>query len=231
VQASEALLEARKFESFNKMAAFVVHDLKNLAAQLSLLLKNAERHRHNPRFQEDMLGTVRHVEERMNKLLAQLSTGSRGEESLRPIQLAKLVERVVAAKKAERADIAVHAGDAAVATIGYEQRFERVLGHLVQNAIDATQPSGEVRISVGAEGENAVVEVSDSGCGMSEAFVRERLFRPFQTTKGNGMGIGAFEAAQYAKDMGGRIEVHSRPGAGTRFKLMFPLERNGAMAA
>jgi len=208
-----------------------VHDLKNLAAQLSLLLKNAERHRHNPRFQQDMLGTVRHVEERMNKLLAQLSTGSRGEENLRPIQLAKLVERVVAAKKAERADIAVHAGDAAVATIGYEQRFERVLGHLVQNAIDATQPSGEVRISVGAEGENAVVEVSDSGCGMSEAFVRERLFRPFQTTKGNGMGIGAFEVAQYAKDMGGRIEVHSRPGAGTRFKLMFPLERNGAMAA
>jgi putative PEP-CTERM system histidine kinase len=231
VHASEALLEARKFESFNRMAAFVVHDLKNLVAQLSLVLKNAERHRHNPRFQEDMLGTVRHVEERMKKLLEQLSTGGRGEENLRPIQLAKLVERVVAAKKAERADIAVHAGDAAVATIGHESRFERVLGHLVQNAIDATQASGEVRISVGAEGGNAVVEVSDSGCGMSEAFVRERLFRPFQTTKGNGMGIGAFEVAQYAKDMGGRIEVHSRPGAGTRFKLMFPLERNGAMAA
>ena len=231
VQASEALLEARKFESFNKMTAFVVHDLKNLVAQLSLLLKNAERHRHNPRFQEDMFATVKHVEERMNKLLEQLSTGSRGEENLRPIQLAKVVERVVAAKKAERADIAVHATDAAVAAIGYEQRFERVLGHLVQNAIDATQQSGEVRISVGAQGESAVVEVSDSGCGMSEAFVRERLFRPFQTTKGNGMGIGAFEVAQYAKDMGGRIEVDSRPGAGTRFKLMFPLERDGALAA
>ena len=231
VQASEALLEARKFESFNNMTAFVVHDLKNLVAQLSLLLKNAERHRHNPRFQDDMFATVRHVEERMNKLLGQLSTGSRGEENLSPIALAKVVERVVAAKKAVRADIAVHATDATVATIGYEQRFERVLGHLVQNAIDATQQSGEVRISVGAEGKNAVIEVSDSGCGMSEAFVRERLFRPFQTTKGNGMGIGVFELAQYTKDMGGRIEVDSRPGAGTRFKLMFPLERNGAMAA
>jgi putative PEP-CTERM system histidine kinase len=230
VQASEALLEARKFESFNRMTAFVVHDLKNLVAQLSLLLKNAERHRHNPRFQEDMLATVRHVEERMNKLLEQLSTGSRGEESLRPIQLAKVVERVVAAKKAARADIAVQGADAAVATIGYEQRFERVLGHLVQNAIDATQPSGEVRISVGAEGRNAVIEICDSGCGMSEAFVRERLFRPFQTTKGNGMGIGVFEAAQYTKDMGGRIEVDSHPGAGTRLRLMLPLERDGAMA-
>jgi putative PEP-CTERM system histidine kinase len=231
VQASEALLEARKFESFNKMTAFVVHDLKNLVAQLSLLLKNAERHRHNPRFQDDMFATVKHVEERMNKLLEQLSTGSRGEEHLRPMQLAKVAERVAAAKKAERADIAVHATDAAVATIGYEQRFERVLGHLVQNAIDATQQSGGVHISVGAEGENAVIEVSDSGCGMSEAFVRERLFRPFETTKGNGMGIGVFEVAQYAKDVGGRIEVDSRPGAGTRFKLMFPLDRDGAMAA
>ena len=231
VQASEALLEARKFESFNKMAAFVVHDLKNLVAQLSLLLKNAERHRHNPRFHDDMFATVRHVEERMNKLLAQLSTGSRGEENLRPIHLAKVVERVVAAKKAAGADIAVHASDAAVATVGYEQRFERVLGHLVQNAIDATRQSGEVRISVGAEGANAVIEVADSGCGMSEAFVRERLFRPFQTTKGNGMGIGAFEVAQYTKDIGGRIEVDSRPGAGTRFRLTFPLEQHGAIAA
>src|SRR6185295_2621701 len=130
VQASEALLDARKFESFNKLAAFVVHDLKNLVAQLSLMLKNAERHRGNPRFQDDMFATVRHVEERMNRLLAQLSTGNRGDESLRPIQLAKMVERVVAAKKAAGADIAVHASDAALATVGYEQRFERVLGHL-----------------------------------------------------------------------------------------------------
>ncbi|HEY1288891.1 MAG TPA: XrtA/PEP-CTERM system histidine kinase PrsK [Burkholderiales bacterium] len=231
VQASEALLEARKFESFNRMTAFVVHDLKNLVAQLSLLLKNAERHRHNPRFQDDMFATLRHVEERMKKLLAQLSTGSRGEEHLRPIHLAKVVERVVAAKKAARADIAVHAADAALAAIGYEQRLERVLGHLVQNAIDATQPSGEVRVSVAAEGANAVIEVADSGCGMSEAFVRERLFRPFQTTKGDGMGVGVFEVAQYTKDMGGHIEVDSRPGVGTRFRLTFPLERDGAMAA
>jgi signal transduction histidine kinase len=76
-----------------------------------------------------------------------------------------------------------------------------------------------------------VIEVADSGCGMSEAFVRERLFRPFQTTKGNGMGIGVFEVAQYAKDLGGRVEVDSRPGAGTRFRLMFPLQRGAAMAA
>ena len=231
VRASEALMEARKFESFNKMTAFVVHDLKNLVAQLSLLLKNAGRHRHNPQFQEDVLSTVKHVEERMNRLLQQLSTGSRGPENLRPIRLAELVERVVASKKAERVDIAVQSTDAEVATVGHEQRFERVVGHLVQNAIDATRESGEVRIRVGAEGVDAVIEIADSGCGMSEAFVRERLFRPFQTTKGNGMGIGAYEVAQYAKDMGGRIEVETRPGAGTRFKLSLPLEKNGVVAA
>jgi len=229
-KASDALLEARKFESFNKMTAFVVHDLKNLVAQLSLLLKNAERHRHNPRFQDDMFATVKHVEERMSKLLQQLSTGSRGEENLRPIQLARLVERVVASKKAERADIAVHAADAQVATLGHEQRFERVVGHLVQNALDATRDAGEVRIAVKAEGGDAVLQVADSGCGMSQAFVRERLFRPFQTTKSDGMGIGAYEVAQYTKEMGGRIEVDSRPGEGTRFKLSFPLHREATPA-
>jgi signal transduction histidine kinase len=172
---------------------------------------------------------VAHVEERMNRMLLQLSTGSRGDEKLRPIELAGLVERVVASKKAERVDIAVHAEDSRVAMLGYEQRFERVVGHLVQNAIDATHAAGKVRIRVGAEGANAVIEVADSGCGMSEAFVRERLFRPFQTTKGNGMGIGVYEVAQYTKDMGGRVEVDSRPGEGTRFKLVFPLEHNAGL--
>ena len=230
VQTADALLEARKFESFNKMSAFVVHDLKNLVAQLSLLLKNAERHRHNPRFQDDMFATVKHVEQRMNKLLQQLSTGSRGEEKARPIQLATLLNRVIASKKAERADIALDAPDSQVATIGYEQRLERVVGHLVQNAIDATRETGDVRIAVSTEGGEAVIQVADSGCGMTPAFVRERLFRPFQTTKTGGMGIGAYEVAQYTKEMSGRIEVESRPGEGTRFRLTFPLHREATAA-
>lgn len=221
VEASEALLEARKFESFSKMSAFVVHDLKNLVAQLSLLLKNAERHRHNPRFQEDIFATVKHAQERMTRLLEQLSTGSRGEEALRAIDLGALVQRVLAGKP-ERPQIALETGNAEAATLGYEQRLERVVGNLVQNAIDATRERGEVRVRVDAEGANAVLEVIDSGCGMSEQFVRERLFRPFQTTKGTGMGIGAYEAAQYAKELAGRIEVESHPGAGTRLRLLLP---------
>jgi len=102
IQSSEALLEVKKFDAFNKMSAFVVHDLKNLVAQLSLLLKNSERHRQNPRFQDDMLSTVEHVTERMNRLLLQLSTGSRGAENLRPVNLARLARRVVEAKADQR---------------------------------------------------------------------------------------------------------------------------------
>jgi putative PEP-CTERM system histidine kinase len=225
IQASEALLEARKFEAFNKMTAFVVHDLKNLVAQLALLLKNAERHRHNPRFQADMLSTVRHVAERMNKLLLQLGSGSRGEERLRPIHLGRLVERIVAAKESERQNIEIEAANDDVVTLGYEQRFERVIGHLVQNAIDATSQSGVIQVKTYAEGASAVVEVTDTGCGMNEEFVRHRLFRPFQTTKPSGMGIGAYESAQYVQDVGGSIEADSRPGSGTRIKVMLPLHR------
>jgi putative PEP-CTERM system histidine kinase len=221
LRASEALLEARKFEAFNKMTAFVVHDLKNLVAQLSLLLKNAERHGQDPRFQSDMLSTVRHVSERMQRLLLQLSAGARGEESVRPVNLARLAERVARTKSDPRTNLSVHAPEP-VFTLGQEPKLERVVGHLMQNAIDATREHGEVRIRVFAEEQRAVVEVKDTGCGMSEEFVRERLFRPFETTKPTGMGIGAFETAQLAKEMGGTIEADSRPGAGTLIRLILP---------
>jgi hypothetical protein len=230
LRASEALLEARKFEAFNKMTAFVVHDLKNLVAQLSLLLSNAERHRHNPRFQEDMLATVQHVSERMNRLLLQLSTGARGEEGARPVDLSRLAERVARAKAAEPAGVPVE-GAQQVMAVAHEHRLERVVGHLVQNAIDATREGGGVRVRVSAQEALAVLEVSDTGCGMSEQFVRERLFRPFETTKAGGMGIGAFETAQYVKEIGGSIQVESRPGTGTRVTLALPLHRGEALRA
>jgi putative PEP-CTERM system histidine kinase len=225
IRSSEALLEARKLDAFNKMTAFVVHDLKNLVAQLSLLLKNAERHRQNPRFQEDMLSTIAHVAERMNKLLLQLSTSARGEENLRPINLGNVVTRVVGAKTNESGDIGLEASGNVVA-LGHEQRFERVIGHLVQNAIDATSDRGAVAVYVFAENDTAFVEIADTGCGMSEEFVREKLFRAFQTTKQTGMGIGAYETAQYMKEIGGRIEVDSTPGAGTRIRVILPLFRD-----
>lgn len=222
MRAAEALVEARKFEAFNRMSAFVVHDLKNLVAQLSLMLKNAERHRDNPRFQADMLSTVEHVVERMNALMLQLRVGATPVDAARPVELAALARRVIASKSQAGARIALDAARP-IAAVGHEDRLEHVIGHLLQNAIDASPASGEISVHVSAEADRALLEVRDHGAGMSPEFVRERLFKPFQTTKPTGMGIGVYESSQYVAGLGGNIAVDSAPGAGTRVFLRLPL--------
>jgi putative PEP-CTERM system histidine kinase len=138
MQASEALLEVRKFDSFNRMSAFVVHDLKNIVAQLSLMLKNAERHRENPEFQKDMLMTVNHSVERMRKLMMQLREGATPLDGPRGIDLADVVRRIQTAKSGQGRDVELNIEERLIAR-GHEDRIERVVGHLVQNALDATR--------------------------------------------------------------------------------------------
>lgn len=218
-RANEALLEAEKFDAFNRMSAFVVHDLKNLVAQLALLLKNAERHRDNPEFQRDMLETVEHVVTRMNRLMLQLRTGASPVAKPRPIDVREMIGRVVAAKREYHAAIAVES-DSKVLALAHEEQIERVIGHIIQNAIEATEDfGGTVRVRAYVEGECAVIEVTDQGIGMTEEFLRERLFRPFQTTKPQGMGIGMNESFQYVSTIGGRIFVESALNKGTRFRV------------
>jgi putative PEP-CTERM system histidine kinase len=219
--ASEALLEARKFDAFNRMSAFVVHDLKNLVAQLSLMLRNAERHRDKPEFQRDMLLTVENVVQRMNQLLLQLRSGATPVDKPAAVALEPIVRRVQAARAAGGRRLAVELA-AGVQAFGHEDRLERVIGHLVQNALDATPPDGTVAIRVYRESGMAAIEIADDGVGMTPEFVRNRLFRPFQSSKPAGMGIGAYESAQYVADLGGRIEVDSEPGRGTRIKVLLP---------
>lgn len=217
---NEALLEAEKFDAFNRMSAFVIHDLKNLIAQLALLLKNAERHRDNPEFQRDMLETIQHAVTRMNRLMLQLTTGAKPAAKLRPIDVRELLDRVVAPKREIHAAIDVESGSKLFA-LAHEEQIERVIGHIVQNAIEATGDSGGRIVMRGfAEGEYAVIEVVDSGIGMTEEFIRERLFRPFQTTKPQGMGIGMNESFQYVSAIGGRIVVESAVNAGTCFRVL-----------
>jgi putative PEP-CTERM system histidine kinase len=222
VRASEALLEARKFDAFNRMSAFVVHDLKNLVAQLSLLLRNAERHRDNPEFQRDMLSTVEHVMERMNGLMLQLRTGTTPVEKAHAVDLAPLVRRVVSGKTAPGRLLEIRA-EGSVTALGHEDRLEHVVGHLVQNALDASRAGEPVRIAVFPEDGRAVVEVSDQGVGMSEEYVRERLCKPFETTKPSGMGIGVYESSQYVASVGGRLVIESSPGRGTRVRVVLQL--------
>jgi putative PEP-CTERM system histidine kinase len=228
VRASEALLEARKFDAFNRMSAFVVHDLKNLVAQLSLMLANAQRHRANPAFQVDMLATVAHVVGRMNGLMLQLRMGSDPVAKSRHVDAAALLRRVVAAKADAR--VTIEEGAATPATVlGDEARLEHVIGHLLQNAIDAIPASGRVTVRIEAEDRFAVIVVSDDGVGMTPEFIRDRLFKPFETTKASGMGIGMYESVQYVASIGGDIQVASDPGAGTRVRVRLP--RSDAPAA
>jgi putative PEP-CTERM system histidine kinase len=227
---TEALAVARQFESFNRMSAFIVHDLKNLVSQLSLLLANAERHQGNPEFQQDMLATLAHSVRKMTVLLHKLSRGE-GPEQRAPLALAEVLAQAVRARAVTLPCPSLDVLDSGLDVLADRQRLERVLGHLIQNAIEATSADGKVALSLRREGRSAVIELSDSGHGMSEQFIRERLFKPFDSTKPAGMGIGMFESRDYLCGIGGRLEVKSAPGQGSTFRIILPLHQAAAAAA
>ncbi|MCB1962301.1 MAG: PEP-CTERM system histidine kinase PrsK [Rhodocyclaceae bacterium] len=225
MQAAEALIEARKFDAFNRMSAFVVHDLKNLVAQLSLMLKNAERYKDDPEFQADMLETVAHVEKKMRDLMQQLQKKTAIERD-RPVELGEMLDRVCRSRAHMKPSISLTLADDAIWVRANAERLERVVGHIVQNALDATNDDGMVTACLRRAGDaQAVIQVSDTGSGMSAEFVRDQLFKPFQTTKSSGMGIGVFEARQYLRELGGDIRVTSTLGAGTTMDILLPAPR------
>ena len=222
MQATEALLEARKFEAFNRMSAFVVHDLKNIVTQLSLMLKNAERLHANPEFQQDMLLTVQSSLDKMKRLMLQLREGATPPGAAAGVDLPALVQRLAEMTRSRGRELQVRTLER-LATRGHVERLERVLGHLVHNALDATADGGEVWIAVTREAGQVKVEVGDTGVGMTDEFVRTKLFRPFTSTKESGMGIGMHESRQYLHELGGRIDVASTPGSGTLMTVRLPL--------
>ncbi len=219
----EALVEAARFDEFNRRIAFVMHDIKNLASQLSLLARNAERHADNPEFRADMLITLTNSAGKLNALLERLGrygasgTGA-GRTQFDLAQLAgRIAQRYAGAHPVEvtRADPCMVLGDA--------EALEQALAHLVQNAIDASAAAMPVYLDVSCDGLLGRIEVVDSGTGMSPQFVRDKLFKPFVSSKDGGFGIGAFEARELVRAMGGRLDVESREGLGTRFAAVLPL--------
>jgi putative PEP-CTERM system histidine kinase len=219
---TNALLEARKFEAFNKMSAFVVHDLKNIVAQLSLMMQNARRLRDNAEFQQDMLATVDNSLDKMRRLMLQLRNGETQSDAVAGVALGKVLERIAASARARGREIEVQLGKSLVSR-GHEDRVERVLGHIVDNALDATEQSGTVAASIEREGSQAKVTIRDTGQGMSREFVATRLFKPFNSTKANGMGIGSYESQQYIREIGGHLAVDSELGQGTVVTVLLPL--------
>jgi putative PEP-CTERM system histidine kinase len=222
MQATEALLEVRKFDAFNKMSAFVVHDLKNIVTQLSLMMKNAKRLHDNPEFQQDMLMTVENSLDRMRQLMLQLREGATPVGTAFGVDLGAIAERMQAVAKGRGRVLDMDITERVV-TRGQEDRLERIIGHVVQNAFDATSADGRVWLTLGRLSGQARIEVGDTGHGMSEQFIRERLFKPFQTTKEAGMGIGAYESFQYVQELGGRILVDSELDKGTLVTILLPL--------
>ncbi|MEO5696806.1 MAG: XrtA/PEP-CTERM system histidine kinase PrsK [Burkholderiaceae bacterium] len=222
MRATEALLEARKFDAFNRMSAFVVHDLKNIVTQLSLMLKNAKRLHDNPEFQQDMLDTVESSLEKMRQLMLQLREGKAPPGGQSGVELVPIVRRIetVAAERGRSLDVQIVD---AVVTRGHEERIERVLGHVVQNAFDATGPGGRVWLKLMRSTGQARIEVGDTGKGMTQEYVQTRLFKPFQTTKQTGMGIGSYESFQYVRELGGSISVETALERGTVMTIALPL--------
>lgn len=225
MHASNQLIVARQFESFNRTTTFVIHDLKNLIAQLSLLLANAEKHKHKPEFQADMLDTVANAVTRMNKVLAQLRRGSDAAQA-QSVVLADILDEAVASKQAFKLRPTLELPPASLRVRAERDRLTRAIGHLLQNALEATPPTGQVTLRAFEEAGRAIIEIVDTGCGMDDEFIRTRLFQPFDSTKGAGMGIGAYECRETLRALGGNIEVDSTPGLGTHFRLSLPLDNH-----
>ena len=220
-----ALLEASRFDEFNRRIAFVMHDIKNLASQLALLARNAERHADNPAFRSDMLVTLRNAADKLNALIARLSRyGAGGVGTVEPVDAAEAVRGVAARANAAigREQVIAH-DDGPVTVLAAREPLDQVLAHLVQNAIDATEGGLAISVSCRVVEGHGVIEVVDSGSGMSAEFVRNRLFTPFVSTKPGGFGIGAFEARELIQAMRGRLSVESREGLGSRFVIHLPL--------
>lgn len=221
-EASQALMVARQFESFNRMSTFVVHDLKNLIFQLSLLLSNAEKHKNNPAFQDDMIQTVNLSIGKMKRLLEKLSN-SHSLDKPDNIFLNQLLQEIVESKSIfePRPVFIPHPTELIISA--EKTRIKRVISHIVQNAIEATPKDGTVKICLFQKNNEAVIEIQDTGHGMSEKFVQEKLFKPFESTKSAGMGIGVFESKEYIQEIGGKLEVSTQESAGTTFYITLNL--------
>ncbi len=226
---ARALSEARQFEAFNRLTAFLMHDLKNLIAQQSLVVKNAETHKDNPEFVDDAMMTIGNSVKRMEHLLEQLQRGGEAGEVER-LDLVEAVEGVWqrCGQYPPRPEVRSELDEAWVEVD--RRGVAMVMSHIVRNAQEAAGPQGHVEIAIsGAEAASVQLDVVDDGPGMDASFIRERLFKPFDSTKATkGMGIGAHQAREFVRSAGGSVAVMSTVGEGTRFRITLPLSIRGS---
>jgi putative PEP-CTERM system histidine kinase len=208
-----------------------MHDLKNIAAQQSLLLQNAERHKGNPAFIDDMLATVANSVQRIGRLLEQLRGGAAPSAQGR-VQLAAVIARAIGECRAQPPMPAFEPPADELWVRADADQLATVLGHVIRNAQDAAMAHGHVTLTLKRESGQAEIEIEDDGAGMDEDFIRNRLFKPFFTTKASrGMGIGAYQAREYVRSLGGSMHVDSSPGEGSVFTIRLPLAEPAGDAA
>ena len=224
--AQNRLSKAMQFEAVNKATAFMVHDLKTLIAQLSLMVSNAPRHRNNPEFFDDMIATTDHAVQKMSNLVEQIRNPMENNtDHLKPTDLCSLIKEVTQDLSKRRPAPVFQEPPVDVVEVHADRKqLRNVLAHLVRNAQDATPPEGEVTLNLKNTRDSVVLFIQDSGSGMTEEFIHTRLFKPFESTKGlTGMGIGAYQAREYIRELGGNMDVTSEPGVGSCFSIKLPL--------
>lgn len=219
---SELLTETRQFDAFNKLSAYVMHDLKNLIAQQSLVVSNAEKHKDNPAFVEDVINTINNSVSRMNNLLRKLQHNEPEQAKALSVKNV-LIDAIKRCQKYKPAPTLMNI-DPEWRLKADPDSLNMVFTHIIQNAQDATPADGYVDISATREENLVRICIEDNGEGMDADFIHNRLFKPFETTKtGKGMGIGVFQAREYVQSLGGNIVVESTLGEGTTFIITLPI--------
>ena len=213
---SEQITQAREIEAIGNVATFVAHDLKNQVSNLSLIVENAAKHIANPEFQQDMLASLGNTVEKMQKLIASLK--NLGEKELytpQMVNLKGLVENTAALFTGNRILVS---GTALMVRVDVDE-IQKVIMNLLMNAVEASGSEQQVVIEVGASSGLSYIRVTDWGCGMTASFTRNELFKPFKTSKKQGLGIGLYQCRQIVEAHGGRIEVASVAGSGSVFTV------------
>jgi putative PEP-CTERM system histidine kinase len=228
-QLSQRLLQTKEMEAFQTMSAFFVHDLKNTTSTLNLMLENLPVHFNDPEFRADALRGIAKTVAHINRLIGRLSL-LRHELQIKPVEsdLNEVVVKSLAGwEEAAGVSLIKNLGSLPKVPLDQEQML-KVVTNLVLNAREAVLPSGEVRIETAQSNGWVILTVSDNGCGMAPDFLSRSLFRPFQTTKKNGLGIGLFQSKMIVEAHKGRVQVESQPGKGTTFRIILPLlKQNG----
>ncbi|MDD2852700.1 MAG: PEP-CTERM system histidine kinase PrsK [Desulfuromonadaceae bacterium] len=214
---SEEISHAREIEAIGNVATFVAHDLKNLVSNLSLIVENAARYIHNPDFQEDMIMSLRNTVDKMLKLIGRLKNlGETNYISKKPVNLLELAQRTAQLVAGSTVNVS---GTAEIVHLD-ENEIQKVILNLILNAIEASGPHDPVEIEVGSAS-MSYIRVTDHGCGISNQFLRSELFKPFKTTKKQGLGVGLYQCRQIVEAHAGKIEATSVEGSGSVFTVWF----------